>query len=453
MNIKEKINALAPEMIENLGKLVKYDSKKGDELPEMPFGEGTAKVLSEALNMAEGFGLRTKNLDNYCGYAEIGEGKDIIGVVAHLDVVPAGDGWNTDPFVLTEKDGVLYGRGVSDDKGGALASLYALRLLKEEGVKLNKRVRLILGCNEETGCLCMEHYNEVEEPVALGFTPDGSFPGIHGEKGMADMLAKSKNTKIVSMKGGFVTNAVANHCETVVPKALVDAEILRKELGATKLVGFDVKEDGENYVIDATGVSAHASTPNLGVNAIGCTMEALSKAGFKDDFVEFYNSHIGNNADGAGIGLKISDDYGELTFNNGMVYTEDGVITCTIDIRVPVTYDEKKVRELCEKYLEDEKGVITIESFKKPLFFPEDSPLVKSLASAYAEVTGDYDSKPMVIGGGTYAKHIPGIIAFGCEWPDEDNHIHDANERLTVEQLKLQAEIYFEAIKKLLAVN
>ena len=452
MELKERIKELEESMLTDLAALVKHPSKRGDALPGKPFGEGPAAALAEALSIAERMGFRTKNLDNYCGYAEIGEGDDIIGLVAHLDVVPEGDGWKSDPFTMIREGDVVYGRGVSDDKGGAIASLYTLQMIRELGVPLNKRIRVLMGCNEESGSACMAHYNEVEEPITIGFTPDGSFPGIYGEKGMISMSCFSKNTKILSMEGGFVTNAVCHHCVTKVPADAVDEDKLKDALAKTPLVDFSVTREGDAYVIDAQGVAAHASTPLLGVNAASFTMQALKEAGMEDDFVDYYNEHIGTTCDGEGYNLKIKDDYGDLTLNNGIVRMTDGAIECTIDIRVPVTYKEEQLRELVKDRLEDEKGKTVVNSIGKPLFFPKDSPMVKALQDAYVKVTGDSDSPLLVIGGGTYAKSIPGIIAFGCEFPGVDNHIHDANERLEVRELLLQVEIYTEAVKNLLAL-
>ena len=452
MELKERIKELEENMLTDLAALVKHPSKRGEALPGKPFGEGPAAALAEALSIAERMGFRTKNLDNYCGYAEIGEGDDIIGLVAHLDVVPEGDGWKSDPFTMIREDDVVYGRGVSDDKGGAIASLYTLQMIRELGVPLNKRIRVLMGCNEESGSACMAHYNEVEEPITIGFTPDGSFPGIYGEKGMISMSCFSKNTKILSMEGGFVTNAVCHHCVTKVPADAVNEDKLKDALAKTPLVDFSVVREGDAFVIDAQGVAAHASTPLLGVNAASFTMKALEEAGMDDDFVDYYNEHIGTTCDGEGYNLKIEDEYGNLTLNNGIVRMTDGCIECTIDIRVPVTYQEEQLRELVKNRLEDEKGKTVVNSIGKPLFFPKDSPMVKALQDAYVKVTGDSDSPLLVIGGGTYAKSIPGIIAFGCEFPGVDNHIHDANERLEVRELLLQVEIYTEAVKNLLAL-
>ena len=402
--MKEKIHALTEEMLENMGRLVAIDSQLGTPEEGKPFGEGPAKALEEGLKIAEELGFKTVNLDNYCGYAEMGEGEEIIGIAGHLDIVPVGGDWNYDPFKLTRDGDYVYGRGTTDDKGPVIEALYAMKLLRDSGIKMNKRVRLIMGCNEENGSKCMEHYNEVAEELSCGFTPDASYPCIHGEKGHMAMMAYSKNTKIISMNGGFVSNAGCDTCTT------------------------------------------------LGVNAAGVTCECLEKAGFEDDFVKFYNTHIGTACDGAGVGLKIADQYGDLTFCNGIVKTEDGVISCTIDIRVPVTLKAEDVRKMCEDKLEDENGRIEILEIGDPLFYPRESPLVNALYKAYVDVTGDTENEPMVIGGGTYAKSLKNIIAFGPEKVGMDYRIHGADEFILVSEMEETVLIYMEAIKNLLAI-
>ena len=443
-------DTLTEEMLESLARLVKYNSVQGEALEGKPFGEGPAAVLREALEMAEEMGFRTKNVDNYCGYAEIGEGNDIIGLVGHLDIVPAGAGWDTDPFTMVRKGDRVYGRGVSDDKGGVVASLYAAKRILDSGIPLNKRIRVLMGCNEESGSRCMAYYNEHEEPITLGFTPDGDFPGIYGEKGMFGMIARGRNTKIVDINGGFVSNAVCSQCTTVVRSSDVDLEALARALKETDLPDFSLMEEDGLITIFAQGVSAHASLPLQGVNACGCTMEALKKAGMEDDFVDFYVERIGTACDGSGCGLKCEDEYGALTLNNGITKMEDGVITCTIDCRFPVTLTAKDMVDRVAPYMDDPRGTLEVKTMVEPLFFPPDSPLVKNLLEAYRQVTGDMEQEPHVIGGGTYAKSIPGIIAFGCEFPGGDNHIHDANEFLIVKELWLQQEIYYRAIQKML---
>ena len=217
MDIKEKIHSLSEDLLKNIERLVVINSQLGTPAEGMPFGPGPAKALDEALSIARELGFKTVNLDHYCGYAEMGEGDDIVGIAGHLDIVPAGGDWTYDPFALTRKGDYVYGRGTTDDKGPVLEALYAMKLLRDSGIRLNKRVRLIMGCNEETGSRCMQHYNKVAEELSCGFTPDANFPCIHGEKGQVTMTAHSQNTRIISMNGGFVFNAVCDFCTTVIP--------------------------------------------------------------------------------------------------------------------------------------------------------------------------------------------------------------------------------------------
>ena len=257
MDMKEQIHGLTDEMLTNLGRLVAIDSQLGTPAEGMPFGEGPAKALEEGLKIAEELGFKTVNLDNYCGYAEMGEGEEIVGIAGHLDIVPVGGDWTYDPFKLTREGDYVYGRGTTDDKGPVLEALYAMKLLRDFGVKLNKRVRLIMGCNEETGSKCMEHYNEVAEELSCGFTPDANFPCIHGEKGLLQMMAYSKNTKIISADGGFVFNAVCDSSTIVVPAEEGLKERLEAVLAETKLQEYKVTEEKGQISIYAKGVPAH----------------------------------------------------------------------------------------------------------------------------------------------------------------------------------------------------
>ena len=266
------------------------------------------------------------------------------------------------------------------------------------------------------------------------------------------MMAYSKHTKILSMNGGFVTNAVCDSCMTVIPAAAGLKEKLEKELAETKLQEYRVTEENGEITIYAKGVPAHASTPTLGVNAAGVTFECLEKAGFEDDFVRFYNSHIGTACDGSGLDLKFQDAYGDLTLCNGIVKTENGEISCTIDIRFPVTLSTEQICTMCQNRLEDSDGYIEIQNLTEPLFFPRESPLVEALYKAYTDVTGDTANEPLVIGGGTYAKSLKNIIAFGPEKPGMDYHIHGADEFLLVPEMEEAVLIYMEAIKNLLAI-
>ncbi len=451
MDVRSMVEQYRDELLEKLGKLVAINSEEGTPLPDAPFGEGPRKALTTALAMMEADGFKTVNLDNYAGYAEMGQGNQLIGIVGHLDIVPAKkeDGWDSDPFVMTEKDGVLYGRGVSDDKGAVVASMIAMKVIRDMGIDVNKRIRLIMGTNEETGSKCLAHYVEKEGSVDYGFTPDGEFPGVHGEKGMVAAVYRSRKTGIRSIEGGTAKNVVCPQCRIEVDRCSFSKKKLEDYFNNHNL-SYSI-EDGESTVaVTLNGVAAHASTPELGTNAISYLMCGLKEAGYQDPFVDFYCSHFGTSYDGSGVGAACSDEYGPLTLNNGMICMKDGRVEGTIDIRFPVTLMSRQVVKMMSEHLEDEGGEIEILSTVEPLYFDPESPLVTSLLSAYQEVTGDTKTMPMVIGGGTYAKGIDNTIAFGCAFPDKDYRIHNTNEFVGIDELLKQAEIYVAAIIKLL---
>lgn len=453
MDVKSMVNGYRDELLSRLGKLVAINSEMGTPAADAPFGEGPKKALLCALDMMAEDGFRTADVDHYAGYAEMGEGEEQIGIIGHLDIVPAHkeDGWDTDPFVMTEKDGVLYGRGVSDDKGAVVAAMIAMKVLRDMNVPLNKRVRLIMGTNEEKGSACLAHYVEKEGSCDYGFTPDGEFPGVHGEKGMVGAVYRSKLTGIRAIKGGTAGNVVCPKCTVKVDKATFSRKKLEDYFNNNN-IEFAVEEEENGIVITVTGTAAHASTPELGVNAISWLFSGLKEAGYQDPFVDFYCSHIGLNTDGEGLGCKCEDEFGALTLNAGVIGMHDGIVEGTIDIRFPVTMNARKVTGLMKERLSDEGGEVEILRTVEPLYFSPESPLVTSLLGAYQEVTGDYETMPMTIGGGTYAKMIENTIAFGCAFPGRDYHIHNANEWVTVDELLLQAEIYVNAILRLLNI-
>ena len=453
MDVKSMVNGYRDELLERLGRLVAVNSAMGKEAEDAPFGEGPKEALLTALDMMDKDGFKTGNVDNYAGYAEMGEGDQVIGVIGHLDIVPASkeDGWNTDPFEMTEKDGILYGRGVADDKGAVVASMIAMKVIRDMGVPLNKRIRLIMGTNEENGSACVKHYIEKEGNVDYGFTPDGDFPGVHGEKGSVMAMYRSKKTGIRAISGGAAFNVVCPKCTATVDRASFSRKKL-EDFFNNNNIDFAIEENETGIQITVIGKAAHASTPDFGVNAISWLFAGLKEAGYQDPFVDYYCSHIGLDTDGRGYGCKCADEFGALTLNAGVIRMRDGVIEGSIDIRYPVTMNSRRITAMMKDRLDGEGGITEIMHTGEPLYFSPDSPLVASLLSAYQEVTGDMDTMPMTIGGGTYAKKFENTIAFGCAFPNTDYHIHDANEWVPIDELLLQAEIYVNAILKLLAI-
>lgn len=440
--MKEFIEKNKENILKDLEELVSYNSVNSDD--ELPFGSQNRKVLDKAISLMDEKGFKTNNLDYYCGYGDIGEGDKVIGILAHLDIVPAGDDWLTDPFKMTIKDGYAYGRGVSDDKGAAVASMWAMKYLKDTGYKFKKTCRLILGCNEETGSKCIKYYVSKKGHIDMGFTPDGDFPGIYAEKGMVGALLVGHNTKIIDIKGGDAANIVPKRVWVKLPLNSYDENKFKEYLDSK-----EIKYDINNDEITVYGVAAHASTPYLGKNAIMYLMEALYYADFNDSFVNYLHEYFGLEYNGEKLLFdSITDSESNTTINLGVIFKDGNDINLTLDMRFPV----KSNVEICKKLLNvlnEGENEIVYKSCIEPLYFDTNSPFIKALDRAYRKVTGDNETKMECIGGGTYAKSINNCIAFGCEFKGEDNHIHDANEKLKIENLYKQIEIYVEAIKNL----
>ena len=291
--------------------------------PEAPYGEGPAKALQYVMALCEKLGIRTVNLDGKIAWAEIGQGEEIVGVLGHLDTVPAGSGWAHNPGGELCGDR-LYGRGVADDKGPTLAALFAMKELQDAGVSLNRRVRLIFGQCEESGDWDdMNYYKQTQQLPVFGFTPDAEFPAIYGEKEILNfqLSLPVSESGLVHIEGGNAANMVADWCRCAYRAA-----------------------DGTEHTLETHGRSAHASTPEKGENAITAMMEALHKAGVESPLVDFYQAHIGSDLNGVKMGCGLEDvQSGKLTLNAGVLRTEKGEIVLTLDIRSPVTFNRAAV--------------------------------------------------------------------------------------------------------------
>lgn len=450
MNIHDIVEGYKDELISKTRELVRFESVQGPSEKNYPFGKTVAECLQSALAMCEGYGFKTVNLDNYVGYAEIGSGDKLIGVLGHLDVVPLGTGWTHDPLGGEIVDGVMYGRGTSDDKGPVVCAMVALKIVNELRPNLNKRIRLIMGCNEETGSRCLKHYVDKEGHIDYGFTPDGPFPGCFGEKGHIRVKITG-NTSIIRMSAGVAANVVPNLCEFEVKNNTFNEEQFAAYLNENS-IAFEKVENvvNDNWIYRVHGVAAHASLPELGKNAISYTMMALNAAGFDDELVRYYCKHIGLTTDGSLFGCACHDEYGALTFNVGLADTyEPGIIYFVVDSRFPVSMKSSKVCDMITTGEVNSCVHVEVVYRSEPLFFEPTSPLVTMLKEAYQEVTGSND-EPVTMGGGTYAQGIHNCIAFGGEFPGIDVHMHDADEFIRIDHMLLQTEIYVQALLKLL---
>lgn len=450
LSAKEYVEQNIDAILMDLAKLVSFKSVY--QTDQAPFGSENRKALDYMLSRLEQEGYQTKNLDYYAGYGEIGQGEKLLAILGHLDVVPEGEGWNTDPYTMTIKDGIAYGRGTTDDKGGVIAGFYALNYLLSIQYPFKKRVRLVMGCNEESGFQCLEHYVKCEGHIDAGFTPDGHWPGIYGEKGIVRAKVKHAKTKIVSIQGGQAVNAVCAKVKARVKQSDLNLELFKRALSQHE-IRYQIDEVDDCLELTVFGVSAHASTPDLGKNAIAYLVYALKEAEFDDEFVNFYHQQIGFSLHGENSGLDFKDHLSDLSLNIGLINKEDNGINFTVDIRFPVTLQSSVIVQQLLMAFQSEYSTIQIEQTEEPLYCDEKSPMIQAMYKAYQDVTGDQTSKMLVIGGGTYAKGIRNCIAFGPEFHSVDYHIHDANEMIPIEELKKNILIYIEAIKNLNEVD
>lgn len=466
-NVNKTIEKNRTEMLAALSRLISVPSVAIESEGAMPFGENVHKVFMDMLAMAKKEGFEVYNADNFGGHIDFKGTEDgIVGIVGHLDVVPEGDGWLHEPYGSEIADGKLYGRGAIDDKGPVVASFYAMKALKDCGYRPKRTIRLILGLDEETNWHGMDYYlAHVDRLPDMGFTPDGDFPAIHGEKGIMvfDIVKKFNGTssgglELTSVKGGTAANAVAGSARAV----LYDSQgggydTIKKQVAdfrREKDCKINCKGIGKSLEITAQGVPAHGAKPYKGRNAISIIMEFLGMLNFAseetNDFISFYNSCIGYDFYGERIGCGFEDEQsGKLIFNVGMMDMDKKTARVTVNIRYPVTMTDRQVYDGIMSVLDTYDLGIVKGKTQKPIYIPADDPLIKTLMEVYIKHTGDKDSRPLVIGGGTYARAMKNIVAFGAMFPGEPDLCHQRNEYISVDNLMKLTEIYAEAAYKL----
>lgn len=423
--------------IEDLKKWIAINSVEGPSSEGAPFGSGPKEALEYILQLGKEMGFRTKNLDSYCGYIEFGpETEAMIAGVCHVDVVPA-NGW-PEAFEMKVLEDRLVGRGVLDDKGPAMILLYAMKNLKDQGYEPPCRIRLILGCNEETGMKCMEYYCAHELLPRAAFTADAEFPVIHAEKGRYAFKLVWDGEEYEPESGILLSSRVGD-AENVIPGE------------AVYTLHF---ADGHTEEHEVIGKMGHASTPEHCINAIALAMkdceERLNALGAAHPFVSSFNDLLGMDYNGVKIGAGFEDeDSGKLTLNTGILRLEPhrGYVCC--DVRFPVTMKSSEVAAAVHKKVA-ENSAFTVEdlSFTEPLYLPKDSALVQILTNIYNRFTGE-NAKPLAIGGGTYAKEVPNCLAFGPCFPHDQSLCHQKDEYMSLDTIFKSMEIYTEAFREL----
>lgn len=431
--------------IKSLKKLIAVPSfNTEDQATDIaPFGTGPRAALDTVLGIADDLGFETFcDPNGYYGYADIGSGDSIFGIVCHVDTVPAGDinSWKYSPFELHEIENVLYGRGVQDDKGPTVAALFAVRSILDAGFTFNRKIRFIFGTDEEILWRCLAEYNKKETPIDLGIAPDAQFPLIYAEKGLQQSYLIGAGSSELSVNVVDSFNAVPSAAAYAGPKISEVKAALTKH-------GFAFSENNNGLTV--IGKSVHAMNAPLGINAISRLAIALSEV-FPDVSVLQFFKKFGEEAHGFNLLGDVSDAVsGQLTFNISSLQIDSDRSKIQIDLRIPVTIDHKRLIDKLAKAVEP-FGLKYIDfDYLKPLYIEKDSYLVQTLMSSYQDVSKDFTSKPQISGGATFARTMPNTVAFGAMLPTTPDHMHQVNERWSVSDMKLSMKILAEAVYRL----
>lgn len=459
--ISDYVDQHLEEVVADTSRLIRIDSSNAPALQGKPFGEGAAKALEEALAIIESYGFKTTNYDNYVITADMNEEEKALDILAHLDVVPAGEGWTvTEPFEPIVIDGKLFGRGSIDDKGPAMAALLAMRAVRDLKLPITKNVRLILGANEECGSEDIAYYFKKEPFAPMTFSPDADFPLINIEKGSLGgrFTGKYLENKAIPMlkafHGGHTSNVVPNKAYAVVcgmpAKELAKAEARAKELGVQ--ISFEGEEE---VTIRVEGVSAHASLPEKGNNAVTALIDVLSQMAFADGGAMALIRELGKifphgDTCGEAAGVKMSDELsGALTMTLDILDVENGSLRGVFDSRAPICATEENLYLVMKNRLEAANLYFDADVKMNPPHYADgNSEFVRTLLACYETYSGK-KGEAKAIGGGTYVHHIENGVAFGCEVEGIDNHLHGADEFIGLDVLAMSAKIFALSIAEL----
>ncbi|HDR7779966.1 dipeptidase PepV [Bacillus sp. BPN334] len=426
-----------------------------------PFGEGVEKALSFMLHKGETEGFTSKNLEGYAGHLEMGQGEDLLGILCHVDVVPEGDGWTTPAYSADIRDGKIFARGAIDDKGPTMAAYYAMKIVKELGLPLSKRVRMILGTDEESNWKCVDHYFKNEEMPTIGFAPDADFPIINAEKGISDIQVvqsgseeKKGTYELVSFESGRRLNMVPDFAEAIITGEDVNALTVAYEeyLQTAKKIGEAIVE-GNTVTLQIKGVSAHGSTPEKGENAGLLLANFLTKValdGKGASFASFVTETFTGDILGENAGISYKDDIsGPLTVNVGRLsYTKEKGGNLGLNVRYPVTTNFEEMITKLKGYVGTHGFAVADYSNSRPHHVDKDHVLIRTLQRVYEEQTGE-KAELLAIGGGTYARSLKAGVAFGPLFPGKEELAHQKDEYIEIEDLLKATAIYAQAIHEL----
>ncbi|MDQ0231225.1 dipeptidase PepV [Metabacillus malikii] len=463
MNWNEEVTKRKEELIEDVQNYLRIKSvlDESTKSERAPFGEGIHKAYQHLLKLGEQEGFNVLDLDGYAGHIEMqGSGEEIVGILCHVDVVPEGDGWTSDPYAAEIRDGKIFARGALDDKGPTIAAFYAMKIVKELGLHLSKHVRMIIGTDEESDWRCVEHYFKHEKMPTLGFAPDADFPIIYAEKGIIDAKLTIGNSEekesnglvLKSFESGRRYNMVPDYAEAVMTtdKELLNMNELFGECLTSSNVTGEYKLVNNEYMFTIKGKSAHAMEPNNGVNAgliLASFLHKLDLDHRGEQYVKLIQDYFHHDTRGEKLGIAYADDIsGDLTVNVGIIsYQAEGACEIGINIRYPVTGSSDEIKAK----LEGISGVeLSTFNDSKPHHVDEKHPLIQTLQKVYEEQTGE-KAELIAIGGGTYARSLEAGVAFGPLFPGRPDIAHQKDEYIEIEDLLKATAIYAQAIYEL----
>lgn len=435
-------NQVKDEFLISLKTLISYPSVLNEGENGTPFGQAIQDVLEKTLEICRDIGFTTY-LDpkGYYGYAEIGQGAELLAILCHLDVVPSGDeaDWQTPPFEATIKDGWVFGRGVQDDKGPSLAALYAVKSLLDQGIQFKKRVRFIFGTDEETLWRCMARYNTIEEQASMGFAPDSSFPLTYAEKGLLQVKLHGPGSDQLELEVGGAFNVVPD-------KANYQGPLYEQVCNDLKEAGYDYQSTEQTVTV--LGVPKHAKDASQGINAVIRLATILAPLQ-EHPALSFLATQAGQDGTGRQIFGDIADEpSGHLSFNVAGLMINHERSEIRINIRTPVLTDKEELVELLTRCAQNYQLRYEEFDYLAPLYVAKDSKLVSTLMQIYQEKTGD-NSPAISSGGATFARTMPNCVAFGALFPGAKQTEHQANECAVLEDLYRAMDIYAEAVYRL----
>lgn len=437
-------------LMKRLFGLLKIESvlDRYDPTSATPFGEGVHQALTYMIDLAKKDGFITKNINNHAAHVEFGEGEELLGVLCHVDVVPANrnEKWESDPFNPEVRDGRIYARGAIDDKGPTMAAYMALKLLRDhvKDFAPKKRIRIIFGTDEESEWRGIQEYFKTEEMPTIGFAPDALFPLIYGEKGMFSFRFEGahESDALEEFYSGIRSNVVPDEAYAILN---IDLEAPFKTFLESNNYRGEVS--GNKYIIK--GKAAHAMNPDTGINAAYLLAQFLNQH-LDNKYIQFIVEKLSFDALGEKLGIHHYDEeMKNLTMNNGIFRYANDQAFIDFNCRYPKGYDipsaEKVLQKEAKKY-----GLSYVFNANKPVHYIDpNADLVQTLLNVYREGTQDLDSRPITIGGGTYARSIPNGVAFGMAFPGQIEQAHQANESVNKSDYLAGTMLYMAAIKRL----